>query len=227
MTTKQYWLGSLAVVDWPLTDLAGTPVDDATVTGTVTLPNGSTAPMTVTAPATGSGDPYRATYEPTAAGLHAYRVVATGSVDDADEGTFVVRQSLVGAPPITTDTTTPVGKIRLLISDVDPVRPVFTDTEVNAFYLMEASNVRLGAAQALDTMASNEVMVSKVIRTLDLQTDGSKVAAELRARAQALRDQAGDYDADGNLFGMDIVDFRPETWWRGGADELAEQPWCP
>lgn len=115
--------------------------------------------------------------------------------------------------------------VRLLIPDLDPTTPVFSDDQVNAFYLMEASNVRLAAAQALDTLASNEVMVSKVIRTLDLQTDGSKVSADLRARAASLREQAANYDADGNLFAMDVVDFQPETWWYN-PDELAEPPWC-
>lgn len=127
---------------------------------------------------------------------------------------------------VTTDPTTPVGMVRLLIPDLDPTTPVFTDEQVNAFYLLEASNIRLAAAQALDTIASNEVMVSKVIRTLDLQTDGAKVSADLRARAASLREQAGNFDADGNLFAMDVVDFQPETWWLNPA-ELAEPPWCP
>jgi hypothetical protein len=221
MSSRQYWIGSVAVVEWPLTLLNGTPVTDATVTGVVTLPDGTTTPMAVTVPAT-SGDPYRLTFEPSTAGLHAYRTVATGTVDDADEGTFIVRPSLQGAPTITTDPTTSTGLVRLLISDVDVTAPVFSDAEINAFYLMSASNVRLAAARAMDTIAANEVMVSKVIRTLDLQTDGAKVAAELRAAAAQLRADADNYLPDGTLFGMGIVDFRPETWWRGA--ELAEDP---
>lgn len=221
MSSKQYWIGTVVVVEWPLTLLDGTPVDDATVAGTVTKPDGTTAAMTVTTPAADSGDPYRLTYDPTTGGLHAYRITAAGSVDDADEGTFIVRPSLTGALPITVDPSTPTGMIRLLISDVDVANPVFTDVEIEGFYRFEASNVRMAAAQALDTMASNEAMVSKVIRTLDLQVDGTKVAAELRARAATLRATAADYLPDGTLFGMGIVDFRPEDWLRGSA-ELAE-----
>lgn len=223
MSSKQYWIGTVAVVEWPLTQLDGTPVDDATVTGTVTKPDGTTAAMTVVDPAPDSGDPYRLAFDPTTAGLHAYRITAAGSVDDADEGTFIVRPSLTGAPTITTDPSTPTGMIRLLISDVDVASPVFSDVEIGGFYRFEASNVRLAAAQALETMASNEAMVSKVIRTLDLQVDGTKVAAELRARAATLRATAADYLPDGTLFGMGVVDFRPEDWWSGGA-ELAESP---
>lgn len=124
----------------------------------------------------------------------------------------------------TYDPTTPQGKVRMLISDVDEANPVFSDGEIEAFLFMEVGNVRMAAAQALDTIASNEVMVSKVIRTLDLQTDGSKVSAELRARATTLREQADNYDPDGNLFGMTVVDFRPDRWDRRG--EQVEQTWC-
>lgn len=124
------------------------------------------------------------------------------------------------------DPSTPDGMVRLLISDTDPDNEVFTDAEIAAFLTFSASNVRLAAAEALDSMASNEVMVSKVIRTQDLQTDGSKVAAELRARAATLRQQADNYLPDGSLFAMDIVDYRPERgWWPDS--ELAEQSWCP
>lgn len=125
----------------------------------------------------------------------------------------------------TYDLTTPVGKIRLLVSDTDSTAPVFTDTEITALYAMCGSNVRLGAAQALEAIAGNELLVAKVIKTLDLETDGAKVSAELRNLAKSLRERAADYDSDGNLFGMDVVDFcDPNSRW---VYELAEQPWCP
>jgi hypothetical protein len=123
----------------------------------------------------------------------------------------------VGAADFTADPATAVGMVRLLINDVDPVAPCFTDSDISAFLTFEAGNVRRAAAQALDTMASNEALVSKVIRTQDLQTDGAKVAAELRARAASLRQQAGDFTADGELFGMDVVDYRPDLWAVGRA----------
>ena len=115
-------------------------------------------------------------------------------------------------PPATAD----MDMVRLLIADTGDV-PLFTDNQIGAFLTLEGG-VKLAAAQALDTMASSEVMVSKVIRTLDLQTDGAKVAAELRARAAALREQAAAVDADGAVFGLEIVDFDPGGW----AYELVE-----
>jgi hypothetical protein len=85
--------------------------------------------------------------------------------------------------------------------------------------------VRLAAAQALDTIATSEALVSKVIRTLDLQTDGAKLGTELRAQATQMRATAGDYLPDGTPFGVDIIDFRPETWVTFGP-ELAEPEVC-
>lgn len=205
MTAETYWISKTFVVDWKLTDpTTGQFVPGATVTGTATLPNLTTAPMTITA----LTDRYRATYDPTLAGLYAYRLTSTGTADSAEEGTFIVRASLAGAPLVTVDPTTDLGVVRLLISDTDVTGPVFTDAEITAFLTLEGGNTRLAAAQALDTIASNEVMISKVIRTADLQTDGSKVAAELRARASGLRAQA----AASTDFAMDIVDFDAVGW---------------
>lgn len=126
---------------------------------------------------------------------------------------------------ITTDPTTALGQVRLLISDTNAAAPVFDDNEITAFLTLEAQNVRMAAAQALDTIASNEVMVSKVIRTQDLQTDGSKVAAELRARATSLREQAAQVDDSGQPWALSVVDFDPALEYLP-ADELAEYPWC-
>jgi hypothetical protein len=132
----------------------------------------------------------------------------------------------VTAPAVAIDYSTTPGRVRLLIPDVDAASPLFSDDQITAFLTMEAGNIRLAAATALDVAASSEVMVSKVIRTQDLQTDGAKVAAELRARAATLREQAANYDPDGNLFAMDIVDFNPARWVLGD-HELTEPPWCP
>lgn len=81
--------------------------------------------------------------------------------------------------------------VRLLIGDTDrdePGNQFFQDEELDAILAMEGE-VKLAAAQALDTMASQEAMIEKKIRILDLTTDGPAVAAELRARAEALREQ--------------------------------------
>jgi hypothetical protein len=74
-----------------------------------------------------------------------------------------------------------------------------------AFLDLEGGNVKLAAAQAIDTNADNEALASKVLRTQDLSTDGAKVADALRKRAAALREQVLAED-DGYF---DIVDLGP------------------
>lgn len=93
-------------------------------------------------------------------------------------------------PSITVDPTTDIGLTRLLSTDANPAAPIFDDGQITAFLTLEGSP-RLAAALALETIAANEALISKKIRTEDgLSTDGPAVAAELRARAKALREQA-------------------------------------
>lgn len=121
----------------------------------------------------------------------------------------------------TLDPATDVGTVRLLASDTDPANLIFSDADIVAFLALNGDAVRLAAAQALLAIAANEVLVSKVIRSQDLQTDGAKVAQALRELAAQYRaeHEAGYGDADDT--GFQIVDFDPYSW--AGA-ELAEWP---
>jgi hypothetical protein len=104
--------------------------------------------------------------------------------------------------------TTEVRQVRLLLNDVDPDDQVFTDADVDDFLAMEGGHVKLAAAQAIDTNASNEALASKVLRSQDWQTDGAKLADALRKHAAALREQhaASVADDDGGFF--TIVDHQ-------------------
>lgn len=115
--------------------------------------------------------------------------------------------------------TDPVGQMRLLVNDV--AAPwVFSDEEITAFLAIEGQNIKMAAAQAIDTNADNELLASKVLTTQDLQTDGSKIAQALHARAASLRAQAiSDEQADGYF---DIVDTVADHRW--DRDELDELP---
>ena len=130
------------------------------------------------------------------------------------------------------DYTTPIGLTRLLIPDTDEAAFLFLDAEITAFLGLNAANPRRAAAEALEALASNEALVSKVIRTQDLSTDGAKVAAELRARAKQLRAQADeDAGVDDGSGGFYVVDYRPHPRYPYpdlcGNGELAEPgPWC-
>ena len=112
-------------------------------------------------------------------------------------------------PDSTTQTDT--GRVRLLINDVDNDHVVFTDGEIGVFLELSSGHVLLAAAQALDTIADDEALTSKAIRTQDVQTDGPKVADSLRKRAQSLRDQhAATTEADDEGF-FDVIGTLPEA----------------
>ncbi|MDN4173923.1 hypothetical protein QWY28_13260 [Nocardioides sp. SOB77] len=122
-------------------------------------------------------------------------------------------------------------QLRILRSLInDPVRDdtdeqLFDNVELLDFLALEGQDVKRAAAQVLDTVADNEVLVGKAIRTQDLQTDGAKVADSLRKRATTLRAQAdkADDDADGGSFQIvnpvrsprrapELTQHRPTRW---------------
>lgn len=110
----------------------------------------------------------------------------------------------------TPEPATAVTQVRTLIADLDTGdSQIFTDAQLQAFLDLEDGNVRRGAADALDAIAVSELLVSKVIRSQDLSTDGAKVAAELRARARDLRAQADAADDTADWFGFDVA--HPDT----------------
>jgi len=214
MTTgnpRELWIDGVFVLEWDLISVeTGEPLDDADVAGTVTPPSGSTAAMQVDHE-TGSAT-WRISYSPTAAGTYGYRVVATvsGAPAGAIGGIFVVNRDTTGAAPIELDPTTPVGLVRLLITDTDEAFPLFTDAQLVAFLTAEGDVVKRGAALALETIATSETLIGKKITTQDLSTDGPAVAKALMDRAKVLRGQAdteaGPVD-DPDQYGFDYVDF--------------------
>ena len=123
---------------------------------------------------------------------------------------------------MTINYTTAGGQVRLLISDVNEESLTLTDDMIAGFLSMhgiqEATSpvisVRRGslyraAADALDSIATSEVLVSKVIRTGDgLTTDGAKVSDALRKRADSLRQQANRADQEEDSF-FGVVEFAP------------------
>lgn len=103
-----------------------------------------------------------------------------------------------GTVPVDYQTT--VGQVRLLIPDTAPdssLNYIFSDDQIAALLGM-FNGVKRAAAQAKDIIATDNVLLLKVVRTDDLQVDGAKVAAELRLQAKSLRDQA-DKEDEGEL----------------------------
>lgn len=95
---------------------------------------------------------------------------------------------------------TPEGQVRAIIPDRVAADAFFTDEEITAYLALEGANIKRGAALALETLASSEVYVLKVIKLLDLTTDGAKVSDALLKRAAVLRAQADFEDASDGGF---------------------------
>ena len=117
------------------------------------------------------------------------------------------------------DPSTSLGRVRMLLSDTDPSRPILQDEEIAAFLDMGNNAVMLAAAFALDSIATNEVLCTKVVTILGLQTDGAAVAKALSARALQLRDDYAKYENDDPLFGT--AEFADGVF--QAAEEVAKQ----
>lgn len=118
----------------------------------------------------------------------------------------------------TYDLDTNIGLIRLIINDKYSADPIFADEELTAFFVIESSVVKRGAAAALEAIARDEVLVQKVVKTLQLSTDGAKVSAELRAHAALLRAQAAsEAETDDDTAPFEIAEWINSTF---AGDEL-------
>lgn len=104
---------------------------------------------------------------------------------------------------------TALGQVRLLTSDVNEPDFALDDDMVGGYLLRyglapgdnpvgHRAAVNRAAADAIDTIASSEALVGKVISTVDgLKTDAAKLADALRKHAASLRARA-DKDEDTN-----------------------------
>ena len=89
------------------------------------------------------------------------------------------------------DLATDVGKVRLIVRDTrGPTTVFFQDEEITAFLALNGDSLRRVAADLLDTWASDEAMVTKAVRLLDISTNGPAVADALRKHAARLRELA-------------------------------------
>lgn len=116
------------------------------------------------------------------------------------------------------DPTTPVGVVRFLVSDTkqlvyEPGKEasyIFPDAQYEAYITLAGkSRPKAAAATALRAMAAQEAIISKVIKTEDLQTDGAKLADSLRLLARELDGQQKQEDDDIALaeFGFEVVTY--------------------
>ena len=94
----------------------------------------------------------------------------------------------------TYDLSTNRGKVRLLIQDTDETYEFYSDAEIDNFLTMagglEGDTVFNASAIALESWATSQVMILKVVKQLDVEVDGAAVSREMRMRAAALRADA-------------------------------------
>lgn len=123
------------------------------------------------------------------------------------------------------DYSTPLGQLRALLSQTkqhaDPQNPeapadyLLSDGQLNAYIAINNGGLFGAAADALLALATNEALISKKIRTEDLQTDGPAVAGELRRMAETYRQRhKDDLEALDLVDSFEIVDYtpHPENW---------------
>lgn len=84
------------------------------------------------------------------------------------------------------------GKVRLLATDTDKDNPYLSDEEIDVFIELEDQDIKGAAARALETIASSETLIQKVISGRDLNTNGPAVAKDLRNAAAQLRKESDD-----------------------------------
>lgn len=133
------------------------------------------------------------------------------------------------------DFTSSRGRVRALLPDVEQVdfsgegvpEYLFSDAHIDAFLATSRggprSRILRAAAMGLRAIATTEGLISKVIKTEDLQTDGAKLAAALFKGAEGFDQQADDTDEEEDdwMYGFQIVDFQPQPvdgyspWMRG------------
>lgn len=123
----------------------------------------------------------------------------------------------------------PVWQLRTLIPDVEKLRVpgtlneysyIFPDEMLETYLQINNGNLRLALSDAYYALGSSEAMISRVIKTEDLQTDGAKVMQQFRMQADQIRRQAKSEDVA--IGGTVFIDG--ETLGGCGRPELGPPP---
>ena len=96
---------------------------------------------------------------------------------------------------------------------------MFTDAQLESYLSIANGNILRATAYAVLAIATSEALISKVIQTQDLKTDGAKVAEALRGKAELLFKQADNAETGALFDYFEIVDF---PGWDTGKIELTE-----
>jgi hypothetical protein len=114
-----------------------------------------------------------------------------------------------------------IGKVRLLIAEVDTANEKFTDAQIEAYLEIHNGNLFRAAASAVRAIAIDEALLRDV-KTDDLQVTSSTVAKALNDIALRLEAQADDYEMRESqdvfelVFPHQLGSTKPELhtrWW--------------
>lgn len=117
------------------------------------------------------------------------------------------------------DVNTPVGKLRILISDTQQYawqpdeEPSYrmSDAVLEGYLAIAGGDNKLygAAANALRAIAANEILIGKWVKTEDLQTQGAPVGDALRLLAREYDNKQKQDDDDAALaeFGFEVVSY--------------------
>ena len=118
--------------------------------------------------------------------------------------------------------------VRVLIPDAELVfgegddETLFSDTEIADFVTAGSNSVLRAAALACLAIGTSEALISKRIRTQDLQTDGPAMSDAMVKKATLLFKRADEEDAKAEIGYFDIIDYG-EGW--TAVPELTEWNW--
>jgi len=120
---------------------------------------------------------------------------------------------------------TDIEKMRVLIPDNEPIYDgnyMFDDTDLETYLDAAGGNALRAAGYAIMAIATSEALISKVIKTQDLSTNGATVAEALRKNAERLFDRADKEDDAKDAFYFNIVD-NGYPWPRPELTEFARE----
>lgn len=117
--------------------------------------------------------------------------------------------------------------VRVLIPDTDAVfgengdEYMMSDEQIDAFLTVAGGSVLRAAGLACVAVASSEAIISKIIKTQDLSTNGAQIADALRENGKVLLARADKEEQDSDFAFFQVIDY-PVGHYR---PELTERPW--
>lgn len=123
--------------------------------------------------------------------------------------------------------TTDIKLVRALIPDTDAVfgagedEYIFSDADIENYLTVARGNVLRAAGYAMIAVGNSEALISKVIQSQDLKTNGAAVQNQWRQAGQALLLRADNEDAEAAADYFEIIDYR--EGWSAGRPELTER----